>query len=186
MTVTVGQIKRAREIGFKGNPSGSYMWLACDSCGKERWVQLLKGQPKYSRCNSCKMQLRSGKNNPVWNGGSWRDKGYVIVYVSDNDFFFPMATHRSNYGGYVFEHRLVVAKTFGRCLHSWEIVHHKNGIRDDNRVENLQLVSDDRHKQITILENRIEHLESRVTTLEAENILLKQSLQLEITHGQRN
>jgi len=41
-----------------------------------------------------------------------------------------------------------------------KIVHHKNHKRDDNRIENLQLVSDDRHNQITILEVRIKYLES--------------------------
>ncbi len=75
-----------------------------------------------------------------------------------------------------------MAKSLGRCLHPFEIVHHKNHIRGDNRIANLQLISDDRHKQLTIMEERIKFLESRVTTLEVENILLKSksfSLELE-------
>ena len=81
----------------------------------------------------------------------------------------------ANHKGYVMEHRLVMAKSLGRCLHPFELVHHKNHDKTDNNIENLQLVSDDRHRQITIMENRIKFLESRVTNLEAEIVLLKTS-----------
>ena len=173
--IKLGTVKRGQDVGYKGIVSTKVIWHACEGCGKERWVTLRAGIPMYTTCRKCapklKRGLHYGQNNPAWKGGRHIDGGgYVQIKILPNDFFYSMVSIR----GYIPEHRLVMAKHLGRCLHGWEIVHHKNHIKDDNRTENLQLVTDDRHKQITILENRINWLEKRVTLLEAENILLKQ------------
>ena len=60
------------------------------------------------------------------------NEGYVRVFVGREH---PMALST----GYVMEHRLVMAESLGRLLDRHEVVHHKNAIRDDNRLENLEL-----------------------------------------------
>lgn len=147
-------------------PNNAYnrarMLVACPSCGKERVVEARKGIPRAKLCNSCS---KRGPRNP--DGKSDNGSGYWIIFLHPNDFFYPMTTTK----GRILEHRLVMAKHLGRCLHRWEIIHHRNGDKRDNRIENLQLVTDDRHRQITLLENRIKLLEGRITLLEAERVV---------------
>jgi len=151
----IGDVRKGAELGYK-QKWGKYIWVACEQCGKERWVQLKRGLPMHSKCNSC---CHKGEGNHLWHGGvAVTKEGYKLVYLSPTDFFRPMAGKNH----YVREHRLVMAQHLGRCLHLWEIVHHINHQKNDNRIENLQLVTDDRHKQITILERRIQKLEEKV------------------------
>jgi len=156
----IGEVKLAHQIGYVG--SSQFIWAACEQCGKERWVQCLRGKAVSRHCSSC---CNSGSKSPSWKGGKRKHSyGYVLILLEKSDFFYSMS-HSSDY---VLEHRLVMAKYLGRCLHSWEIVHHRNHIKNDNHIENLQLVSDDRHKQITILENKIKRLERKNLDLEKE------------------
>lgn len=61
--------------------------------------------------------------------------GYLHESVADDDALNCMATTN----GFISQHRLVMARALNRPLTATETVHHINGIRDDNRIENLQL-----------------------------------------------
>lgn len=71
------------------------------------------------------------KNNNWKNGRTIDANGYVRIYAPDHPF--------CNNKGRVYEHRLVMEKYLGRYLGRKEIIHHINGIHDDNRIENLML-----------------------------------------------
>jgi DNA-binding CsgD family transcriptional regulator len=77
---------------------------------------------------------KHGSRNPKWHGGRHKDKdGYVQIFAPSH----PHRTARNE----VSEHRLVMERLIGRFLEPHEVVHHKNGIKDDNRPENLELLN---------------------------------------------
>jgi len=145
--MAVEEVKTSQELGL-GEPKlgeirGQYIWLACLRCGKKRWVLKydLK-QPNYT--GLCKACVRRGKRNGRWRGGEIKKhNGYILVKLQPHDFFYPMADEMD----YVAKHRLVMAKHLGRCLLPWEVVHHKNGNKEDNRIKNLTLFDTDNEHQ---------------------------------------
>lgn len=77
-----------------------------------------------------------GPKNPSWKGRVKRS-GYIAIRVNNHPY--------ASADGYVMEHRLVMEKVLGRFLLPHEDVHHLNGIKTDNRPENLKVMTKQEH-----------------------------------------
>ena len=115
----------------------------CEVCG-ERFTPLRVRREDGSRrvcsrrCAALAASRAAAVRGPYLNTGvDWRQqrqykdaKGYLEVVVPGSD---NKPAHRK-------VHRLVVEERLGRPLYPWELVHHRNGVKDDNRDENLEVV----------------------------------------------
>lgn len=167
----IGEIRSGRDIGRTSGPSNLYMWTKCIVCEKERWTETRRGKALHIRCKYCKDYLKGkhGADTTGWKCGVHNHSGYIELLILPSDQYFCMA----NKNGFVLEHRLVVARSLGRCLEKWEVVHHVNGIKTDNRIENLQLVSVSDHTQITFLAKEVLRLTREVAVLKEQIMSLK-------------
>ena len=122
--VVTGQIARGREIGQIGCPRHKFIYLACYNCGKARWVQFSNTLRGWwtGLCGDCRARRK-------------RADGYVHNNIKPDSPFYAMAER----DGDIKEHRLMMARYLGRLLYPEEIVHHENGVKCDNRLENLGL-----------------------------------------------
>jgi hypothetical protein len=136
----IDEIRTGRDLGFS-KVFNKYQWSKCPDCDYVRWVRLDSLNHRCRRCGSLKNRCK-GKGHGMWKGGRIKSgEGYISVWVSYDNPFYSMADHYK----YIAEHRLVMAQSLGRCLTKDEIVHHKNGIKTDNRIENLELTKNGQH-----------------------------------------
>ena len=114
---------------------GKARWLCQCSCGNLKIAEtsnLLNGHVQSCGClRSETAAARNGKNHPCWRGGRHiTGYGYIKIRVPG---------HLRSNNGYVSEHVVVMEEKLGRSLLPGENVHHINGVRTDNRPENLEL-----------------------------------------------
>lgn len=81
----------------------------------------------------------TGEKCPRWKGGiKSRKDGYIMEYQKDHP-------SRNGRPGYVLQHRLVMERHLGRFLSDDEVVHHVNENPSDNRIDNLQVMTQSEH-----------------------------------------
>lgn len=152
----------------KGSKPKTGRYRPCEHCGQDFWViPAEEDRAKFCSatcrdtshrvgteirtCEGCGADFVFNLTMEKWNAGRFCSKtcmhsyrkaqsigrtkktgdGYIVVRQPDHP-----AAHKS---GWVFQHRLVMEGMIGRQMLPNENVHHINGIRDDNRPENLEL-----------------------------------------------
>ncbi len=130
--------------------------LPCPTCGKDWYTRVVDGRLESSQCRNC-ANKRTGQTHRAnlsagWKGGRRKYRGYISQFISLDSPYLPMSYQlfknrntNETTGAYVLEHRLIMAQSLGRLLTNTEIVHHKNGIKNDNRLENLHLTDRAKH-----------------------------------------
>ena len=80
----------------------------------------------------------------------WKIK--KIVRKGDYNYAVVKGHPNTTNNGYVLHHRIVMENHLGRILNSSEVVHHKNGNKLDNQLDNLLLTTNVEHARIHGLE----------------------------------
>jgi hypothetical protein len=102
---------------------------------KSRKLKLKKTPELLFRIRS---ESRTGEKSSSWKGGRRKtNSGYIILV----DRSHPNSTK----AGIILEHRIIMEKHIGRYLLKEEVVHHINGVRDDNSIDNLKLMFNGEH-----------------------------------------
>lgn len=115
---------------------------------KECGYEVAKPFPS-EKCRKAAGDAKRGKRGSQasnWKGGRYKNKeGYILIWDSEKKRYVP-------------EHRAFMEQYLGRKLSKEEDVHHKNGIKDDNRIDNLAVVNKSLHTLIHEQENPNKHI----------------------------
>lgn len=109
--------------------------LLCPVCGQQRWGRRYRDG---TLCRDCYLTKRRESRSPNWRGGCVRAMGgYIYVWNPQHP--------RCQKHGYVLRALLVAESAYGRPLKPNEIPHHINGITDDDRPENIKIMTAGQH-----------------------------------------
>ena len=162
--------------------------VSCGQCGQQRIIEAAKTSGKSGKtftgvCQTCcgyTRNLHHGLSTTEhWQAGRYVMGGYRCVSVSSlsgKEFEIASQMPTTLWNGYasIREHRLVVAVSLGRPLLRTEIVHHRNGDKLDNRLENLEITTHAGHRQLDVKYFQLwQEAKARIAELEMELLRCK-------------
>ena len=100
----------------------------CPVCGKKFYT---------TRHKTCSVECGRIYKSQHREHKTYMENGYITEFKNGY-----------NKKGNVKQHRRIMEEYLGRRLESWEVVHHINGIKTDNRIENLQLMTASEHSSM--------------------------------------
>ena len=158
---TKEQLNQAYSLGYSMKEIADYLGIATGTVYNYMHKYNIKprewgstseyAKAKISKANKGKIPANKGKHlsqntkekiSAILSVGIGKKNiknGYVRIYFPDHP--------KSDKYGYILEHDLIMECNIGRWLKPDEIVHHKNGMRNDNRIENLQLMTRSEHSK---------------------------------------
>jgi hypothetical protein len=133
--IAAGKVyNRLKIMGVKSRSKGDYEPTAkqIENCRKQGLKTKGRKRTKETREKLSKAKFKGGIGFK-----KKRTDGYVAIYFPEHP--------RANKDGMIMEHVLVMECFLGRALKEYEVVHHKNQKRDDNRLCNLQVMTKHEH-----------------------------------------
>lgn len=138
--------------------------FGCSASGIDTRLRKMDCMRNLSEANKIAYKKYPKQSFTHFKGGKYTDKaGYILVLAPNHP--------RGGKGRYVFEHILVWEHCHNKSVPKGYIIHHLNGIKSDNRPENL--VAMPRAKHTALLEPYKKHIRK----LEIENRQLRKALE---------
>jgi hypothetical protein len=113
--------------------------IVCKTCNKKFKVYKYREYVAKFCSYICRNKSKRGEDAFNWKGGIETNNGYIRKYCLTHPY--------KGVKNKVYAHRLVMEKYLGRYLKPNERVHHINGVKKDNRIQNLMLFSNESEHQ---------------------------------------
>ena len=124
--------------------------IECETCGQHFFVNAYRAEHNRPRwcskdCMVVWQRTQTGPKSPKWQGGTKRhSRGYVLECCPEHP--------RADRSGYVLQHILVVERHLGHPIPTGYEVHHKDEVRDNNILSNLEVLTPKEHRSRHILQ----------------------------------